>query len=85
MKKLMVIAALTAGLVVSAQAEERAWAWSPLGMGIAAPVQLPFIQSDVYGIRIGGLFGYNADVYGLDAGVAEICSGDFAEIGRAHV
>ncbi|MBQ0031449.1 MAG: hypothetical protein KBT68_01465, partial [bacterium] len=45
-------------------AEDRAWAWSPLGIGIAAPIQLPFVESDVYGIRIGGLFGYNHDVYG---------------------
>ena len=58
--------------------DERSWKWSPLGIGIAAPIQLPFIESDVYGLRIGGLFGYNHDVYGLDVGVAEVCSGNFA-------
>ena len=58
--------------------DERSWKWSPLGIGLAAPVQLPFIESDVYGLRVGGLFGYNHDVYGLDVGVAEVCSRDFA-------
>ena len=63
--------------------DERTWRWSPVGIGIAAPVQLPFSDSDVYGLRIGGLFGYNHDVYGLDAGVAEVCSGDFAGLQTA--
>ena len=52
--------------------DERSWKWSPLGIGLAAPVQLPFIESDVHGLRMGGLFGYNHDVYGLDVGVAEV-------------
>ena len=79
MKKstMMMAVALAIGLGVSAKAEERAWAWSPLGIGIAAPIQLPFVDSDVYGLRLGGLFGYNRDVYGIDVGVAEICSGGF--------
>ena len=77
-KAMAVALAIGFGFNGLANAEERAWAWSPLGIGIAAPVQLPFIDSDVYGIRIGGLFGYNRDVYGIDAGVAEICSGNFA-------
>ena len=79
MKKstMMMAVALAIGLGVSAKAEERSWAWSPLGIGIAAPIQLPFVDSDVYGLRFGGLFGYNRDVYGLDAGVAEVCSGGF--------
>ena len=58
--------------------DERSWAWSPVGVGLAAPIQLPFIESDVYGLRLGGLFGFNHDVYGLDLGVAEMCGGSFA-------
>ena len=77
-KAMAIALAVGLGFNGLANAEERAWAWSPLGIGIAAPVQLPFIDSDVYGLRIGGLFGYNHDVYGIDAGVAEICSGNFA-------
>ena len=64
------------GFNTAARADDRAWAWSPLGIGIAAPIQLPFMDSDIYGIRIGGLFGYNNDVYGIDAGVAEVCEGN---------
>ena len=79
MKKstMMMAVALAIGLGGSAQAEERSWAWSPVGIGIAAPIQIPFVESDVYGLRLGGLFGYNHDVYGLDLGVAEVCSGGF--------
>ena len=80
MKKSMVTAliGLAAGFcfVNGAQADERAWAWSPLGIGIAAPLQLPFMDSDIYGIRLGGFLGYNNDVYGIDAGVVEISTGD---------
>ena len=65
------------GLTNASQAEERAWNWSPIGIGLAAPAQLPFMNSDVYGLRIGGFLGYNADVYGLDLGVAELITGDF--------
>ena len=82
MKKSIVMIGLVVGLgfIGLSRAEERAWPWSPLGIGIAAPVQLPFISSDIYGIRIGGLFGYNHDVFGLDVGVAEMTSGDFAGV-----
>ena len=79
MKKstMMMAVALAIGLGVSAKAEERSWAWSPIGIGLAAPIQLPPVMSDVYGLRLGGFFGYNHDVYGLDLGVAEVCSGGF--------
>ena len=79
MKKstMMMAVALAISLGVSAQAEERSWVWSPVGIGIAAPIQLPYVDSDVYGLRLGGLFGYNHDVWGLDVGVAEVCSGGF--------
>ena len=60
-----------------ARTDDRSWRWSPVGIGISAPLQLPFIESDVYGLRIGGFFGYNNDVCGLDLGLAEVCAGDF--------
>ena len=83
MKKSMIAAlvglSVGVGLVNSSQAtEERSWAWSPLGVGIAAPLQLPFTDTDICGLRLGGFFGWNADVFGVDAGVAELTTGDFA-------
>lgn len=83
MKKLVMVmsVALTiAGICSNAKADERAWAWSPLGIGIAAPVQLPFMNSDVYGLRLGGVLGINSDVYGLDCGLFEKTDGEFAGI-----
>ena len=82
MKKPMVamLIGLAAGLGLSqvAQAEEeRSWNWSPLGIGIAAPLQLPFMETDVYGLRFGGFYGANNDVYGLDCGIVELEWGDF--------
>lgn len=80
MKKSMI--ALTVGLAIGlglvneSKAEERSWEWSPLGIGIAAPLQLPFISSDVYGLRLGGFLGYNNDFRGLDIGLAEVSSVD---------
>ena len=79
------VAVLLTGLVVglgfvnASNADDRAWAWSPVGIGLAAPIQLPYMTTDVYGLRLGGFFGANNDVYGLDLGVAEYSAGDFAE------
>ena len=74
------LAALAVALGFSSvsRADDRAWAWSPLGLGLAAPIQLPFMESDVYGLRFGGFLGYNNDVYGIDAGIAELCADSFA-------
>lgn len=83
MKKLimmMSVALAVAGICSNAKADDRAWPWSPLGVGIAAPVQLPFMNSDIYGIRLGGVLGINADVYGLDCGLVEKTSGMLAGI-----
>lgn len=79
MKKLMgmMSVALAMGLGLSAQAEERAWPWSPVGIGLAAPLQIPLMDSDVYGLRLDGFFGHSASVYGLDLGVAGMCTEDF--------
>ena len=80
MKKTLFAAALAAGVIGFAKAEEHAWAWSPLGIGIAAPIQLPFVDSDIYGLRLGGFFGWNADVFGLDADVFALETGDMAGV-----
>lgn len=79
MKKCMIAATLVAalGLVSNVRADERAWAWSPIGIGLAAPAQLPYVTTDIYGLRIGGLLGFNSAVRGLDCGVAELTTGDF--------
>ena len=82
MKRTLIAAALAAtlGFAGNARAEDRVWAWSPLGIGIAAPLQLPFTDSDIYGLRFGGLFGWNADVFGVDAGLVSLENGGLAGI-----
>ena len=89
MKHLMftVLVGLTVGLGLSkgAAADDRAWAWSPLGVGLAAPIQLPFMESDVYGLRFGGFFADNAEVRGLDFGLVELTTGSFGGIAAAGV
>ena len=50
MRKSTVFAAVALAVAfgaTSARAEERAWEWSPLGIGIAAPIQLPFMSQMV--------------------------------------
>lgn len=82
MKKLMI--ALVFGLAAAVgfgaptKTDERVWAWSPVGIGIAAPAQLPFVDSDVYGLRLGGFLGYNRNVYGVGLSLAEMTTGTFA-------
>lgn len=77
-KVTLIALAVALGFNSASQADDRAWSWSPLGIGLAAPLQLPFMESDVYGLRFGGFLGYNNDVYGIDAGIAELCSDSFA-------
>lgn len=75
MKKLMmvVLAALTTGSVLaeSLSDDERAWPSCPIGFGLAAPLQVPYVDSDVSVFRFGGLFGLNAAVRGFDLGLVE--------------
>ena len=81
MKKTLLAAALAVGVAGLAKAEEdRVWAWSPLGIGIAAPLQLPFTDSDIYGLRLGGIFGWNADMLGVDAGVVSLETAQMAGV-----
>ena len=79
MKKLMT-AALIGFAAFAAVAEDgmvdRPWAWSPLGVGIAAPIQLPLMSTDIYGLRLGGFFSRNYNVYGIDLGVVGMNNGD---------
>lgn len=68
MKKSLIAAALASALclVNESKADSRE-GWSPLGLGLCAPVQFPTsVRGDVYGLRLGGLYGAYADVYGLD-------------------
>jgi len=87
MKKSVAVAvlglAVGIGFVGSATADDRVWPWSPIGIGLAAPAQIPFMSSDIYGLRFGGFLGYNNDVYGIDAGVAELSTGHFAGLQAA--
>lgn len=82
MKKLMIalVAALTLGFATETKAENSTWRWSPLGIGLFAPVQLPFTDSHVYGLRFGGLLGWNENVAGLDCGLVNVVKGDFGGI-----
>jgi len=79
MKKSVAVAiiglAVGFGYISHAATDDRAWRWSPIGIGIAAPAQIPYMSSDVYGLRIGGFLGYNNDVYGVDVGIAELSTG----------
>jgi len=69
MKKIVVsaFAALVAGGAMAA--------WSPLGVGIVAPAQLPYMSSDVLGVRLNCLLSRNEDVWGLDIGLAGVAHG----------
>lgn len=82
MKKLMIalVAAFTLGLATETKAENSTWRWSPIGVGLFAPVQLPFTDSHVYGVRLGGLLGWNENVVGIDCGLANVVKGDFGGI-----
>lgn len=87
MKKSIAVAviglAVGLGLSSVAHADDRAWPWSPIGLGLAAPIQLPFMSSDVYGLRFGGFLGYNRSMYGIDVGVVEMAEEDMAGLQAA--
>lgn len=78
MKKPLLAITLCLTIGFSAAADDRDWPWSPIGIGLAAPLQFPFMDSDVYGLRLGGFLGYNHDVYGVGLSVAEMATGTFA-------
>lgn len=83
MKKLMMVAVIGfAAFAATAEDSgvDRAWNWSPIGVGIAAPIQLPFTDTDIYGLRFGGFFSRNNDVYGIDGGVVGMNNGEFAGV-----
>ena len=77
MKKLMfaAVAALTLGFATTAKAESDTWKWSPIGLGIVAPAQIPFTDVHVYGLRLGGILGWSENVMGLDCGLANVADG----------
>jgi len=73
--------AVAAGSSIEARAEASEGRWfSPLGIGLFAPVQLPYIACDVYGVRVDCIMGWNDNVYGVDLTPVAICSSDFAGI-----
>lgn len=90
MKKSLIAAALASALclVNDVRADDGEWAWSPIGLGLCAPVQIPFAHSDVYGLRLGGFYGAHAEVVGLDVsfvGAQENLVGvQLAAVGLAH-
>ena len=61
---------------VAALAVGSAMAWSPIGIGIVAPAQFPYMTSDVYGLRLNCIFGCSENVYGLDVGLAGTATGN---------
>ena len=82
MKKSLIAAALASALCLVN--ESKADGWSPLGLGLCAPVQFPGRTSDVYGLRLGGLYGHHVNVYGLDASLCGIQE-DFVGVQAAGV
>jgi len=75
MKKLMLVAALVVAFVIPGSVRAD-WEWSPFGIGLAAPVQLPYTTTDIYGLRLTGFYGMNNDVYGVSWGLANAAGGD---------
>lgn len=82
MKKLMFVVALAAAIVgpVVAHAEETAkaddWVWSPFSISFAAPVQVPWTTTSIYGLRLTGFLGLNDEVRGMSCGLANAASGE---------
>jgi hypothetical protein len=76
MKKSMIcaIAALAAGFVF-AEDDSAGNDVSPLGVSLVAPLQDPFIEDDVCGLRLNLLMAMNNDVCGLDLGLVGINNG----------
>jgi len=60
---------------VAALAVGSAMAWSPIGLSIVTPAQLPYVTSDVYGLRLNCIFGCNENVKGIDIGLAGAATG----------
>ena len=60
---------------VAAIAAGTAMAWSPVGFSIVTPAQLPYVTSDVYGLRLNCIFGCNENVKGVDIGLAGSATG----------
>ncbi len=82
MKKILTAFVALAASAVSFASEETPVSedrcrFAPIGFGVFAPVQSTFAGSDVYGLRLGGIYGSNVNVYGLDVGVIESVSDDF--------
>ena len=51
--------------------------WSPFGFSVINPIQIPWDDMDVYGLRLSVLYGRNEDVYGLDlGGLVSVADGD---------
>lgn len=51
--------------------------WSPIGFSLIDPIQIPWDDMDVYGLRLSVLYGRNEDVYGLDfGGLVSVADGD---------
>lgn len=79
MKKLVLAIglALSAAVCTAGESKSCSLPFSPVGIGLAAPVQIPWTCSDVYGLRIGGLLGVESEVIGLDIGLVEVTKEDF--------
>lgn len=60
---------------VAALAVGSAMAWSPVGFSLVTPAQLPYMTSDVYGLRLNCIFGCHENVKGVDIGIAGAATG----------
>jgi hypothetical protein len=78
MKKMLLAACLLATVAGFAREdgyELDDYGWSPFGLGIFCPLQLPGYESDICGLRFNLLYGSNQRVYGLDLGVSGLARG----------
>ena len=78
MKKMLLAACLLATVAGFAREdgyELDNYGWSPFGLGIFCPLQLPSYESDICGLRFNLLYGSNQRVYGVDLGVSGLARG----------
>lgn len=62
-------------------------AWTPLQVSIWSPLHLPSFskETDVYGLRVNGIYGRNNSVYGIDVGFWNSAKEQLAGIGVGFV
>lgn len=77
----LIAAFAAANLFADVAVENQELDYAAISLGIFNPVQTAPDELNVYGFRFDGIYGRNADVFGLDVGLGGFCTGDFAGLG----